>query len=160
MRPNASEVNSSEGVDLFQATEKKNTKKHTESVDFLPADTSHNISRKEMLPYKHLDCWLVCQKWWRISMNEALNCRKFSQHQLFVFYAIWKKLWQLKKVAQTKWLSSEWLSKITNVERFGAGFVLLFTNKTWIWNHNFLVLSWIWKLLNLELKVETLYLDT
>ena len=50
--------------------------------------------------------------------------------------------------------------KQMNPERFGPGFVLPFTHKTWIRNQNFPVSSRIRKLLNPELKVEKLYLDT
>ena len=49
---------------------------------------------------------------------------------------------------------------MTNPKRFGPGFVLPFTHKTWIGSQNFPVSSWIRKLLNPKLKVETLYLDT
>ena len=63
------------------------------------------------------------------------------------------------KISLLKPLSSPVYTR-ANHERFRPGFVLPFTHKTWIRNQNFPVSSWIRKLLNPELQVETLYLDT
>ena len=57
---------------------------------------------------------------------------------------------------------SKWCFRIRDQScgTFWSWIRLPFTQKTWVRNQNFPVSSWIRKLLNLELKVETLYLDT
>ena len=104
----------------------------------------------------HAPAVLVAESWllydWGTSGCEKPNKREISLHlqvraqfQLLRLRLHWSK-WCFR-FRDESWTFWSWIR-------------LPFTQKTWIWNQNFLVSSWVRKLLNPELKVETLYPDT
>ena len=93
-----------------------------------------------------------------ITSNKPQQCVKLYNHPAILFHTFRFRV--IIPYLDYVYTRANVSGFVTDPEHFSPGFVLLFTHKTWIWNQNFPVLSRIWKLLNPELKVETLYLDT